>query len=763
MKYFFHILVLVAAFSLPSHAGAQMSNGTGVEGSESARIEAVTLTGEIAVDGVLDDPAWASAQWIALAWEVAPGENTAAPVSTECRLGHDGVRLYVSCRAEDAQPAGIRAYITDRDAIADQDRIVVLLDPFADGRRAYEFGISALGVQADAAVSQQGASQNGQSTLVRDASWDATWEAAGRRTATGYEVEVAVPFSALRFPRPDVARPWRVTLLRHWPRGSNVTLRSSPLDRSDGCELCQSLLLTGIDDVQPGGTVMLAPTLTASRTDMRSIDTEPGLEAGGLETALGLDGTWAVTSNLTAAFALNPDFSQVEADAAQLDANTRFALFFPEKRPFFLDGADLFATPIQAVFTRTVADPLIGARLTGKAGGTSVGIIAAHDEVNHLLLPGDQSSSAATLEGSARTGIVRLRRDVGASSSAGMLFTTRQGGGYRNHVIGADALLRPWPAVSANLQVLRTWTEYPDALAARYAQPDGPFAGNALRAIVRYAPRDWIVNADLSTRGRGVRLDAGFQPTVGYLARQATITRRFWGERGSWFTQLQLQGGAWRQDDTDGRILDGGLWAGITWQGPAQSYINFWDNFNVEVRYGDTVFPSSTRYLEAGMRPSGAIRLATSAEFGQTIDVRNGRGVDFTWIRPELELRLGARTHLRLSHALQRLTLAGEDVLRAQATDLRATYNFSTRSFLRATLVHRSTHYDEATNPADIAGKERRLFGQLLYAYKIDPRTVLYAGYSEDRDDLARALSADDALAPSGRSLFLKLGYAWRP
>jgi hypothetical protein len=554
-----------------------------------------------------------------------------------------------------------------------------------------------------------------------------------------------------------------VILVRHWPRGSNVILRSSPLDRSDGCELCQSMPLTGIVDVSPGGSLMLAPTLTASRTDMRAVDTELQLEAGAVETALGVDGTWAVSSSLTAAFALNPDFSQVEADAVQLDANTRFALFFPEKRPFFLDGADVFATPIQAVFTRTVADPLLGARLTGKAGATSVGLLATHDEVNHLLLPGDQSSSTVTLEGGVRTGIARLRRDVGASSSAGLLFTTREGGGYRNHVIGADALVRPWPELTANLQAIRTWTAYPDPLAAEHDQPEGTFAGNALTASVRYAPRDWIVTAGVSDRSRTVRLDAGFQPTVGYLGRNASVARRFWGERGSWFTQLQLQGGAFRQDDADGRFLTGGGWAGVQWQGPAQSYVNFWDNFNVRTRYREAVFPTSSRYLEAGIRPTGSIRLASTVEFGQTIDVRNRRGVDFFTVRPEVELRLGARMHLRVSHSLQQLSLEGQDVLDARATDLRATYNFSTRSFLRATLVHRSTRYGNDANPTISADTDKRLFGQLLYAYKIDPRTVLYFGYSEDRDDLAPALSTAPSLAPSGRSLFLKLGYAWRP
>jgi hypothetical protein len=207
----------------------------------------------------------------------------------------------------------------------------------------------------------------------------------------------------------------------------------------------------------------------------------------------------------------------------------------------------------------------------------------------------------------------------------------------------------------------------------------------------------------------------------------------------------------------------GGGWAGVQWQGPAQSYLSFWDNFNARTRYRETVFPTSFRYLEAGIRPTGSIRLTTTAEFGQTIDVRSRRGVDYFTVRPEVELRLGARLHLRVAHSLQQLTLEGEDVLDARATDLRATYNFSTRSFLRATLVHRSTRYGDDTNPTVGADTEKQLFGQLLYAYKIDPRTVLYFGYSEDRDDLAPAFSTDPTLAPSGRSLFLKLGYAWRP
>ncbi|HSR42269.1 MAG TPA: DUF5916 domain-containing protein, partial [Longimicrobiales bacterium] len=379
----------------------------------------------IDVDGRLEEPGWLAAEPIPLPWETAPGDNAPAPVRTECYVTFDEERLYLACVARDPDPDRIRAYITDRDDTEGHDRVVFALDPFDDARRAFEFGVSALGVQSDAVFEEQ----SGES----DASWDAIWSSAGRIAPEGWVVEAAIPFRSLRFPAGG-DRAWGFHVRREWPRSDRVETRSMHWDRDRACQLCQANRVTGISGVSPGLDVELVPTLTARVAEARRDFPAGELEGPGPEPEVGLDARWGVTTDLTLNATLNPDFSQVEADAPQLDANTRFALFFPEKRPFFLEGAELFRTPVEAVFTRTVVDPVVGMKATGKLGASAVGAMVALDETNVLLLPGNQGSESVSLDQRVLSAVGRFRRDVGASGTVGALYTARVADGYGNHV-----------------------------------------------------------------------------------------------------------------------------------------------------------------------------------------------------------------------------------------------------------------------------------------------------------------------------------------
>ena len=192
------------------------------------------------------------------------------------------------------------------------------------------------------------------------------------------------------------------------------------MDPNDNCFVCQAPKVTGFEGVKPGRNLELDPTLTGQRTDQRGGFPDGPLQSGDEEADLGLTARWGITPNLTFSGAVNPDFSQVEADAVELDVDTQFALFFPEKRPFFLEAADFFQTPFNAVYTRTVADPRWGAKLTGKVGKNAIGFFVAEDDRTNLLLPGDQFSRTATLEDLRTTdAALRYRRDIGTGSTLG--------------------------------------------------------------------------------------------------------------------------------------------------------------------------------------------------------------------------------------------------------------------------------------------------------------------------------------------------------
>ena len=405
----------------------------------------------IKIDAVLDDEAWKHATQILIDIETHPGENTPAPVVTVAYLIENGENLYIAFDARDPDPSAIRAYLRDRDSAFHDDFVGIVLDTYNDQRRAFEFFVNPLGVQMDLT--------NDDVNGIEDESWDAIWDSAGRITDDGYIVEMEIPLNQLRFPHIDGKQTWGIDLLRFYPRDRRYRFSNNPIDRNRNCYLCQFGTIEGLENVKPGRDLEIVPTLTGFKTD--STD-DPGvvpLQSGDTEIEAGVSIRWGITPDMTANLAINPDFSQVEADVAQLDVNNQFALFFPEKRPFFLEGANYFSTPIDAIFTRTVADPSVGAKLTGKRGKHTFGVFAAQDEITNLLLPGASGSDSTSLDQDNTAFVGRYSRSFGDASSAGVLLTARDGDEYHNYVGGFDLRWKISDQHSVREQVLRSDTQ----------------------------------------------------------------------------------------------------------------------------------------------------------------------------------------------------------------------------------------------------------------------------------------------------------------
>ncbi|MCP4655732.1 MAG: carbohydrate binding family 9 domain-containing protein, partial [bacterium] len=390
--------------------------------------------GPIDVDARLDESAWDQALRIELPYEVHPGRNSPAAVRTEMLVTWDDRHLYAGFRAWDPDPSTIRAHIADRDTVAEDDFVGITVDPFNDGRRGFEFFVNPLGVQMDLV--------NDDLTRTESFSWDAIWDSAGRLTGDGYVVEIAIPFSSLRFPRTAGEQTWGVDGTRIYPRGRRYRFRTQRFDHNLSCQICQISKMTGFAGVSPGRNLELNPTLTGGRTDARSALSDPELTKGEVDTDAGLTASWGITPNLALNATLNPDFSQVEADVAQLEVNTSFPLFFPETRPFFNEGADFFETAFNAVHTRVVTDPDWGIRLTGKQGRHALGFFSAQDTVTNLLLPGPLGSDVTSIDGDSVATVLRYRTDVGKRSNLGVLVTDREGEDYSNRLLGLDGVLR---------------------------------------------------------------------------------------------------------------------------------------------------------------------------------------------------------------------------------------------------------------------------------------------------------------------------------
>jgi hypothetical protein len=735
--------------------------GSGVAGQELPPAPAYTIapaTGSITVDGVLDEPDWSLAEEIPLSWEVLPGDNVPPPVETTCRMVFDTTMLYFSCRAFDPEPERIRAHLADRDdrvRTIQDDHIVFLLDPFNDERRGFEFRVNAIGVQMDAVLAR--------SEGIEDFAWNAVWYSEVRRTDEGYDVEVGIPFGSLRFPQTDGPQTWGLVIDRSYPRSVRHRMRSAPTDRNTTCLLCGANKITGFQGIEPGGSVEAIPTFTASRDETREPfpggELTPGDDVGdlGFDPELGLDLRWGVTTALSLNGTLNPDFSQVEADVAQLPENRRFALFSPETRTFFLEGADFFATPIQAVFTRSIVDPDWGAKLTGKEGANAIGVFSARDATTKLLIPANQGSRQTELDQVADNAVVRYRRDLGASSNAGVLYTGRWGDGYQNHVYGADLFHRFTPSTSVRAQYLGSTTEYPDSIGEAFEQPEGQFDGLGFFAELAHNSRNWVARAAYNTLTPDFRADGGFIPRVDTRIANGELGRIFWAPADSWYTRIEVAGIFSRTEDTRGTLTDQQAGARLTYQGPAQSEL--------------IVSPTKRKLLFGGVehdldrlegsfeiRPSSSATFLAGYRLGDFVDFRNNRKSFGLSLTPGTQLYLGKSVSLNLQHTYQKLRWEDNTVFTANLSEARIVYYLSRQAFIRAILQYNLTTRDPDLYENPIDARSENLFTQFLFSYEVTPQTVVYVGYSD-----AHQGSEEFELEQRERSLFIKLGYAIRP
>ncbi len=705
----------------------------------------------VVVDGVLDEAAWNRATRLTLDYETSPGENVEPPVATVALLMEDGERLLVAFDARDPDPGKIRAFLRDRDSAYADDFVGIVLDTFNDERRAFEFFVNPLGVQMDLT--------NDDIHQTEDDSWDAIWDSAGRITDSGYVVEMAIPFSQLRFPRVDGPQTWGIDALRVYPREHRYRIGSNPLDRDVNCYLCQFAKLRGLDDAQPASDYEVTPTLTASQVATREdLQTGP-LESGDPEAEFGLTVRWGITPDLTANFALNPDFSQVEADVAQLDVNNQFALFFPETRPFFLEGADYFRSPIEAVFTRTVADPDVGAKLTGKRGANTFGLFVAEDRVTNLLFPGAFGSDSESLELDNRAFVGRYSRSFGEVSTVGALLTARRGSGYENVVGGLDGRWKLNDRHSVQAQLLRSSTEYPEATASEFEQPQGRFGGNALALEYEYESRDWFGYLRHQDYEPEFRADAGFVTRVDF-EQQVVGLGRFWhGGEDDWWKRIRVNGDWDITHDATGRLLEKEFEAYAAINGPLQSFAEF-GGLTRKTLFDDILFQEDKLSLYAEFKPLSGVFLGLWARVGDQVDFANSRLGDERRLEPRVEWNLTRRLLFRLRSTLLRLdSNEGPNIFDAAVHDARLTWQFNVRSFLRLTVQHRDVERNQDLYVDEVDARSRSQGRQLLYSWKLNPQTVFFLGYSDrmvDDDDLARLTTTD-------RTVFLKLGYAWIP
>lgn len=715
----------------------------------SAQLRVPELAVSPQIDGVLDEKVWSQALVVELPFEVDPGDSVASKVHTEALLFSTPSTLYVGFRAFDPNPREIRAHLADRDQLYRDDFVGIILDTFADHRKAYQFHVNPLGVQGD---SLRLASGEGE---WEDGSWDAIWSAAGKITAEGYTVEMAIPFAALRFPSGIGEKQFGFAVFRVYPRSLRRLLFSVPLDRNNACMLCQLPHLVGFASAKPGRSLELVPTWVAAREQERKDFNTERLNQPSTQGQAGLSLLWGLTPNLTLAATVNPDFSQVEADSKQLAVNRVFSLFFPEKRPFFLEGADAFATPLRAVYTRTTVDPDWGLKLVGKQGPSTLGLLVARDQLTPLVLPGPEASKNVSLLQPSTVSAGRWRYDVTTNSSLGVLFTDRRGGGFTSTLAGFDAFFRLSKADTLSGQWLRSSTHYPQTPELG-TSANTKASGSAWVASYTHGSRNFEAWAEARNLQNGFRADVGFIPQVGVRGAEVGAQRVFWGEDGDWYTVLRVGGEVERWEDQEGRLLAESQRTSLRYQGPLQSTVLL-SLSHFRKSWHQHLFSGFSGRLFSNIRFTGDVTASCGLEWGDAIDYQGSRPARRWAVKPGFTWNIGRRLYLQGDFLAENLTVPEGNLYRASIAEIRLVSYFGVRSFLRLITQHSllRTWPEHYLEPSDRVS--RQWTHQLLFAYKLNPQTLLFlgasAGEAGDSQRWARTLQ---------RSVFMKFSYNWQ-
>ncbi len=719
-------------------------------------IHITRTTAPIVIDGDLSDEGWRNATRVEKWYETQPGDNVEPKVRNVGYLTYDDHFFYAAFEFEDPDIKAIRAPFADRDNIGNgfNDYGGIIIDPRNTGRTATFFVVTPRNIQYDSVTDD---------ASNEDASPDFFWESATKIHEHGWTLEIRVPFSSLRYKNVD-PQIWSILLYRNFPRDRHYQFFSARLPRGGNCLVCRSNPLVGMEHLPGGGHLVAAPYISAT-ADAHSRDDVVGapLVEDGVKPHAGIDVKYTPNADNAIDLTVKPDFSQVESDTAQISANERFALFFPEKRPFFLEGADLFQTPIQAVYTRTITAPVWGGRVTGKEAGFRYTALVVDDAGGgSAIIPGPNGSSLASVDEGSMVFVGRVKRDMGLSF-IGALVTDRESksGDSHNRVAGPDFQWRPSGSDVVTGQLLYSGSRTPNRpdLADEWTgQSLSGHAGNLSWGHNTTHFDNYAVYRDF---GDGFRADTGFVPQVGYRQENAGAG---WTFRPTGFltrvrTFLDLDHVA----DRSGALISHQIQPGVAMD-------SRWNGF-MQLRFID-------EEIRAGQQPIGRKRLGYIAQFSPSrrvtllsIDGTSGQEIDFDNARPgtgstiNLQATLNPTNHLNVDllqnqrwvNVLDPAAVSRRLFL-ARVSRLRGTYTFTARLFARGIVQYVSTTRDVSLyiDPATVP-REGTLSAQALLSYKLNWQSVLFVGYGDDRDR-----TDQNDLVKTGRQVFVKASYAFQ-
>lgn len=711
------LLLLLASVVSAASPGAPLSPA-GAQNKPPLAIPRVSTSPKI--DGMLD-PGLYEKEFLRLDRfvQLAPKANEPASFATIAYVGYDEKNIYFAFRCEDPEPRLLRASVTNRDGALDDDWIIVFLDTFNERRRAATFAVNPAGVQMDFIRIEEGGNDN------MDPSWDTAWDAEGKIDAGGYTVEMAVPFKSLRFPNQE-EKIWGLTLGRNIPRTGEVDLWPS-FSRDIPGLISQAGPIVIRGSVEKGRNLEIMPVATALKRQGEDVDVQPGVNL-----------KYGLSSNLTLDAAINPDFSQVEADAPQIDINLRYALRYQEKRPFFLEGMELFTFPeIEMVYTRRITDPLWGAKVSGKLGPFAYGILSAYDEHPTESL-WDVHDGAGSDNRKALFNIVRLKTDIfNQGSYLGFCLADKEIDGSWNRVAGVDGQWRFADKFFFSFQAAASKTSV-DSEKTDFAP--------ALYAEGYYFTRNFSAGFSWKSIHPDFEASSGFVNRTDYRSAAAFVNVRLYPDK-PFLNQVQFRFQAGQRDAYFSSVVQD------TWL-LFETQLRFTE-FNQLVaqiengreRFADIDFHKTTLNVQGQSNIIRWMPFNLYAQIGDTINYDTGDpflgwgatigiGVNF---KPSARLQLG-------------VDYAKETFWRTQGGERLWDYNvFHTRT------IYQLTRSLSVRAIVDYNHFYKQIFGNLLFSYVLRPGTVFFLGFDSnyDRNEFGR-------YDRRNYNVFVKFSYWWR-
>jgi hypothetical protein len=699
-----------------------------------------------------------------------PSDGAQPTQDTDVYLAYDQKNLYAVFVCWDKEPEKIRARMTRREDVFSDDSVEIMIDTFHDARRAYAFATNPFGIQWDA-LWTEGSIGNGNPGDFSgfDNSFDTVWHSEGHLTGRGYEVLMSIPFKSLRFPQADIQH-WGLILNRGIPRTNENLFWPRISNRIQG-RFNQAATMSGMDHISPTHNLQLNPyALFRSFHDIDQRDpNNPTFENRDFQPEVWLDTKYIIRDRFVLDSTINPDFSQIESDQPQITVNQRFEVFFPEKRPFFLENSNYFTTPINLVFTRRIAHPEFGLRLTGKDGPWAVGMFASDDRAPGEVVPPNDPLSGDR----AAFAIARVSRDILDQSTIGAIFTDREFGGGFNRVGGVDA----------NIKLDANWRLQGQAVVSSTLNTDNTYqAGPGYKMDLEHTGHRLNLQALYLDYSPGFVTEAGFVNRTDIRQQNVNATY-YWRPEGKFLISYGPTVQEFNTWDHSGTTLEHSIYPGFRVDMAGNTWVNFHPYAYDDVYLRPKDYAGLTKVSDYP-QPFWGIEGSTSwfKQFDFSWFLVSGAGVNYNPSAGRIPLighedqgnftltfHAGGRLRIDNNYLLEHLRERDSHLTAVTNHIFRSKWNYQFTKELSARVILQYTSV--LSNPLISSLSPTKNFNaDFLITYLIHPGTAIYVGYNSDMSNIDRRLiptptgllTTTDYFMNDGRLFFAKVSYLFR-